>query len=369
MPPTVRDYFRNPPFRTLAGSLSVHTGENDFAELKIHETLQKQIEEYFKTRPVTVTILVGDQGGGKTWTLSWLYRTFMEGQKDTLVVGVPRIELRGIPERGLLEGLFKGLKPQMEEIKQTMGKMEFPSNLKGTAAEYIWNAISDNEAYSILSGAGGRLPSLNGIIPPPMTKTEGTLELFLALFRFLSILGYARILVLMDEVESLFVAYGKSDIFKFTNYLRGIYDEFESDDGRTLPRLVLVMSGTYGVLAGVSPALVTRQIDESDASQALLRRLAPSFYLKFESMEDALEIASHRIGVHRKVTPDNPYIPYDEKAIEYVWKYNTGNLGNFSRDLQQMYDFALKERASKITLAHAKRAVAVFQKVDEESKS
>src|SRR5208337_2037616 len=77
MPPTVRDYFRNPPFRTLAGSLSVHTGENDFAELKIHETLQKQIEEYFKTRPVTVTILVGDQGGGKTWTLSWLYRTFM----------------------------------------------------------------------------------------------------------------------------------------------------------------------------------------------------------------------------------------------------------------------------------------------------
>lgn len=366
---TVRDYFRNSPFQTLAGRLSPDTGMGDFAKLKIHERLEKQVGDYFKTKFVSVMILVGDQGGGKTWTLSWLYRTFMEGPKDTMAIGVPRIELRGIPERGLLEGLFKGLRPQMNEIKQTMARMEFPSNLKGTTTEYIWNAISDSDAYSILSGSGGRLPTLKGIIPPPMTKTEGTLELFLALFRFLGILGYTKVLVLMDEVESLFVAYGRSNLFIFTNYLRGIYDEFESDNGRTLPRLVLVMSGTYGVLAGVSPELVTRQTDASDASQALLRRLAPSFVLEFRDMADALEIASHRIGVHRKVTEDKPYIPYDEKAIEYVWQHNLGNLGNYCRDLQQMYEFALRERAKMITMEHAKRAVAMFQGTEAKSAS
>lgn len=364
---TVRDYFRNSPFQTLAGRLSGDTGEGDFAKLEIHDKLKKQIEDYFKTKPVSVLILAGDQGGGKTWTLSWLYRSFMEGPKDTVAIGVPRIELRGIPERGLLEGLFRGLRPQMNEIKRTMAKVVFPDALKGTPTEYVWHAISDSDAFSILSGTGGRLPSLNGVIPPPMTKTEGTLELFLALFRFLGILGYVKVLVLMDEVESLFVAYGKSNLFIFTNYLRGIYDEFESDNGRTLPRLVLVMSGTYGVLAGVSPELVMRQTDASSTSQALLRRLAPSFVLEFRELSDALEIASHRIGVHRKVTEEKPYIPYDEKSIEYVWQHNLGNLGNFCRDLQQMYEFALREKAKTITMQHAERAVAMFQGAEPKS--
>jgi hypothetical protein len=357
---TVSDYLRDSPFRIYAGALSKHTGEEDFVQLQIHDELRRTIEAgFFQKIPVTVRILVSGIGGGKTWALSSLYRNF-SAFDDTFVDAVPRLELRGVPERGLVEAIFRGLRPSIEDIRTRMRSREkmFPIGLTGTATHYVWLALLEESVYALLCGGGARLPQLGGLNAPPLTKYEGNLQLLLGLFRILNAIGYVKILVLIDEVESLFVAYGRKDLIIFSNLLRDMFDEFQADDGDTLPRLVMILAGTSSVLERISPGLVGRISDESDVATGLLRRLAPVFPLIVEDPLDALRIASFRIGRHRKQRSSKPYIPYEEDAVLYVWKNSYNNLGDFCLALQYMYEFALSESAQRITLELAQRAIA-----------
>ncbi len=356
--PKVEDYFVDNPFLTTAGVLAIETGKDDFVQLKVHGELLKQTEAHLKERPITIRIIASGIGGGKTWTLSWLYRHY-DDTEDTFAIAVPRLELRGQPERGLVEAIFRGLKPSIEKIRAKLEspKAQLPKRLLGTAAEYVWNAILDPEAFSLLTGGGGRLPALGNVAPPILTKTEGTLRLLLGLLQVLKQTGFAKVIILVDEVESLFLTYGRRDLFIFSNFVRGIIDEFQTDNARSLPRLVMLLAGTGIVLQEISPGLVGRQMDEQDIAASLVRRLSPPYQLFIQSESDVLEIASYRIGEHkRKREPGRPYIPYDKEAILFVWK-NFQNLGDFCRGLQEMYEEALAERVDRITLKHAKKVV------------
>jgi hypothetical protein len=261
-----------------------------------------------------------------------------------------------------VEAIFRGLRPSIERLRSKLEstRAQLPKRLGGTTAEYVRNAIADPETFSLLTGGGGKLPVLDNIAPPVLTKTEGTLRLFLALLQVIKYAGFPKVIILVDEVESLFLTYGRRDLFIFSNFVRGIIDEFQTDNGRTLPKLVVLLAGTSIVLDQISPGLVGRQTDEADIAAALVRRLAPPYQLFIQNESDILEIASYRIGEHkRKREPSHPYIPYDKEAILFVWK-SFQNLGDFCRGLQEMYEDALAERADKITIKHAKKVVQKY---------
>jgi len=355
----VSEYFRTSPFATFAGKLTPETGEEDFVNLRFHDEFLRQLEYDLLQSQIRIRLIVAQVGGGKTWTLSWLYRHFSRIDHN-LVIGIPRVELRGQPERGFMEAIFRGLAPKLSEIRAKLPKESIPSELRGTTTEYVWNAILDDDVFSMLSGRGGRLPVMGNIAPPSLTKTEGTMQLLLGLFRALYSIGYAQVVVLVDEVESIFIAYGKRDLFIFENYLRGIFDEFESDKGQTLPRLLILLAGTSDVLEQISPALVGKQTATGDVASALARRLGPmAIIVKDES--DVLRIADYRIGKHRKRPLSQPFIPYSRDAILYAWKSSLASIGDFCKYLQSMYELALSEKAKMITLEYGKRAVAQYQ--------
>ncbi len=356
--PIVSDYFDESPFGTFAGRLSPRTGEDDFVPLKMHDSLRRELENSFLHNLVTVRLLVSTPGGGKTWTLSWLLRYF-GAKKGTITISVPRLELRGTPERGLVEAIFLGLRPQLDDIRSKLssGKYKLSESLPTTSAYYVWMALQDEEAFQILSGGGGRLPPLKGLSAPPLTKTEGTLQLLLGLFRVLYALNFARVVTLIDEVESLFVAYGRKDLFIFSNYIRGLFDEFQSDAEKSLPRLLLLLAGTTWVLEEISPALVGKQEAAGDVAGALIRRMAPPIDLVPPDESDVLQIAEHRIGQHRARALNRPFVPYEEQAVLYVWQNSFGIIGDFCHRLQQMYDLAVLEKAERITSDYAKRVL------------
>jgi hypothetical protein len=361
----IADYFEQGrgPFSQFAGNLSRDTGKEDFVALEIHHQLYRQIEISLLQNSVTIRLLVASQGGGKTWTLSWLYRNFEGDLRNTLVLGIQRLELRGQPERGLMEAIFRALKPSIDKIRTNLRSEPLPKGLQGTTSEYVKEALSDPMIYSMLCGDGGRLPKIGNLTAPSMTKTEGTLQLLLGLFRVLYSIGFANVIVLIDEVESLFQVYGKRNLFIFENYLRGVFDEFQTDserDNPELPRLVMILAGTIIVLEQISPSLVGKQTSASDVAQALVRRLSPTLLL-VKNQDDVLLIASHRIGIHRKRTTNQPYIPYDKDAIIYVWQNSLGVIGDFCRTLQTMYELALSQKAQRITLEHAKKAIIEYQ--------
>src|SRR6266571_5536454 len=180
--PKVADYFRDSPFQTTAGSLAPETGEQDFVPLTIHTELLKQTENDLKERAITIRIVTSSIGGGKTWALSWLYRRFSEIE-GTLAIGIPRLELRGQPERGFVEAVFRGIGPFISKIRARLRshKDSVPDSLVGTPGEYVWHALSDAAAFSLLSGGGGKLPTVEEIAPPSLTKTEGSIRLLLGL--------------------------------------------------------------------------------------------------------------------------------------------------------------------------------------------
>lgn len=354
----VSEYFKDSPFATFAGKLAFNVGEEDFVTLKGHEELLTQLKQNLIQSNITIRLLVSVVGGGKTWTLSWLYRQFSK-REHALVICVPRLELRGQPERELTEAIFRGVLPELKKIRGKLGRKKMPKEFHGTVTEYVWNAILDTGAFSTLSGGGGRLPTLNNARPPSLRKTEGTMQLLLGLFRVLYFVDYAEIIVLTDEVESLFVAYGRKDLFIFENYLRGLHDEFQSGQGKRLPRVLILLAATSSVLEQISPILVQKQTGASDFASALARRLGPMVLLVTDESE-ALRIAEHRINEHRRQRLDQPYIPYDKDAILLAWRSSLGNIGDFCKYLQQMYELALAERANRITLKEAKRVVEQY---------
>ena len=356
--PTVADYFKESPFLRYAGKLSPESGKPDFVPLSVHLELKSQTEDRFLNRPVTVRLVVSGPGGGKTWTLSWLYREFSDSP-DTFVIGIPRVESRGKPERGLVEAIFRSVSPNLPKLKKWLAsaRNSFPPELEGTPADYVRVALAKPEVYQLLCGGGGRLPSLDGIVAPQLTRTEGTLNLFLGLLRVLHLAGWARVLVMVDEVESLFSVYGRRDLVILLDWIRNIIDECQSDMGRSLPKLEMLLSGTTAVLERVHPGLVGRQADQTDAAMGLIRRLDVPFQLTIEKNEDVLRVASYRIGIHRRAKSNEPFIPYDEKAILYVWKNSFGNLGDYCERLQRMYEIALSEKAARITMSHARLVV------------
>jgi hypothetical protein len=362
--PKIADYFRESPFETTAGSLAPETGEHDFVPLTAHTELLKQTENDLKERAITIRVVTSSIGGGKTWALSWLYRSFSEIE-GTLPIGIPRLELRGQPERGFVEAVFRGIGPFISKIRAKLRSYRdsIPDPLVGSPAEYVWHALSDAAAFSLLSGGGSKLPIVNEIAPPSLAKTEGSIRLLLGLFRVLRTLGYVRLLILIDEVESLFLVHGRKDLFIFWNYIRGIFDEFQTSRGRTLPHMVMLLAGTSVVLGEISPGLIdakiVKQTDATDFTSALLRRLSPPFTLTIQDEADVLEIAKSRIGEHRKRGQGQAYIPYDREAILFIWN-NFGNLGDYCRGLQEMYELALRENASKITMSHAKKVVSKY---------
>lgn len=351
------EYFKDSPFGTYAGKLALGTGEDDFVPFKMHDELRRSLDTSFLLNPVTVRLLVSTPGGGKTWTLSWLSRYFTR-KKDIMTIIVPRLELRGQPERGLVEAIFNALRPQLDGIRSKLqsGKFRLSDSLITTNAYYVWMALQDEEVFQIMSGGGGRLPALKGLAAPPLTKTEGTLHLLLGLFRVLYALNYSKVVVLVDEVESLFVAYGRKDLFIFSNFLRGLFDEFQSSAESSLPRLMMLLAGTTWVLEKISPALVGKQEAAGDVAGAFIRRMASPFELTPPDESDVLRLAEQRIEQHRSKAA-RPFIPYEKEAILYVWNNSFGIIGDFCHRLQQMYDLAAAEKAEKITEDHARRVL------------
>lgn len=356
--PQASDYFKESPFGTYAGRLSSETGQDDFVPLKVHDELRRELDTSFLLNLATIRLIVSTPGGGKTWTMSWLSRYFRT-KRDIMTINVPRLELRGQPERGLVEAIFSGLRPHIDEIRAKIvsGKFKLSDSLLSTSAYYVWLALQDDQAFQIISGGGGRPPALKGLSGPPLTKTEGTLQLLLGLFRVLYALNFPRLVILVDEVESLFVAYGKKDLFIFSNFLRGLFDEFQSDAQRSLPRLMMLLAGTTWVLERISPALVGKQEATGDVAGALIRRMTSPFELTPPDESDILRIAGYRIGQHRVESTNQSFIPYEDQAVIYIWNNSYGIIGDFCHRLQQMYDLAASEKAEKITMEHAKRVL------------
>ncbi len=359
MPPEkVADYFIDSPFGLIAGRLSVELGKRDFVSLRTHRDLKELVESTFELKPISLRLVIGETGGGKSWSFSWLWREFRDAQ-GTLVLGIPRLELRQIPERALMEAVFRGVRPKLAQIRAKIKDLEFQSEntLDGTS-QYLLHALNDDSAMALLCGESiGRLKTLAGIVPPSKQTTEGSLRLLVSLFRVLRLLDYERVLVLIDEAETFFISYGRQNLLHFSNYLRGLYDEFELKGGERLPRVQVLFAGTTTVIMKMSPALVGKQSEAGDIGEALQRRLSPPFELGDPSTKEILEIAEYRIGKHRKQEEGAPYIPYDRDAILLIWESGLRNIGEFCTRLQRMYEIARDEDAERITVAHASMTV------------
>src|SRR5207244_3249544 len=127
---------------------------------------------------------------------------------------IPRIELRRIPERALVEGLFRALRPRVKEILAVTDKLPTSqiSSLR-SVERYVLMALGDERAYAGLTGeAPGRLPALGNVSAPSISSTEGSMMVILSLFRILRLTGYRRVLVLVDEAEALFLAYSSTNL-------------------------------------------------------------------------------------------------------------------------------------------------------------
>ncbi len=354
---TVGDYFKDSPFSNIGGSLSSGTGQEDFVLLETHKELERTIIQAFRAKPISIRMVIGEIGGGKTWSFSWLLRLFQE-DAGTAVLGIPYTELRKTPERGLTEAVFRSARPYLEEIISGSDQLKLRAKQESdSVSQYLVRAAKDEEAYSVLSGeSGGRLPRLDGIRPPPHLSSVGSIELLMALFRTFRAIGYERVLLLLDEAETLFTAYGKRDLRLFSQHLRTLYDNIEQDRDGVFPRVQLLMAATVHVLMEVSPQLVGRPADDAGVVAALARRLDIPFLLTEPTQDEILSIAKHRIGEHRMRELGQPYIPYNRDAILYAWEKSNLNVGDFCKALQRMYEIASEEGAEEITTDHAKSA-------------
>lgn len=354
---TVGDYFKDSPFSRIGGSLSKGTGQEDFVPLEIHKELEGTIRQSFEAKAISIRMVIGEIGSGKTWSFSWLLRLFQEDAK-TAVLGIPYLELRKTPERGLTEAVFRSARPFLEEIVSRFGQRKSKAKEDfDSVSQYLIRAARDEEAYSVLSGeSGGRLPRLDDIRPPPHLSSVGSIALLMALFKMFRAIGYERILLLLDEAETLFTAYGKRDLRLFSQHLRTLYDNIEQDRDGVFPRVQLLMAGTVHVLMEVSPQLVGRSADDAGVVAALARRLDNPFLLSEPTGDEILSIAKHRIGEHRMRELGQPYIPYTKDAILSAWEKSNLNIGDFCKALQRMYELASEEGAEQITKDHAKSA-------------
>jgi hypothetical protein len=355
----IDDYFTDgrSPFAKIGGYLSIETGKDDFIRLQMHEEILSIIRETIVNKPISIRLFLGRIGEGKSWTLSWVWRE-MEKWHDkgnrTLVLGIPRVELRGTPERALAVGILLSMYSQKSRLVKSLEELnQAPAKDIGPAERYVMAAIKDDESFSKVIGASARLPTIGDTAPPIRSPTEGSTSLIMGVFRIAKLMGYSSVLILVDEAETLFTAYGGKNLMLFSNFVRNLYDELESRSNGMYPTVEILLSGTHWVQVKLRPPSVEKQRESGDIVEALKRRMDEDIILPVPKEQDIEKIAEERIGRHRLEKYHKPFIPYDKEAIQYVWANCDSSMGTFVKYLHRMYENALLEHAEKITKKHA----------------
>jgi len=358
--PSVAGYFKEVPFASRGGRLRKDKGKEDFVEYSIHDSLLEKIRIAFQ-RPITIRLLYGNTGAGKTWTMAWLWRKFDEQVIDGhkyLVIAVPRLETKHAPERGMLEALVQAvLNEHPKLIQQAASKANASRELKDIAAY-----LEDEDGRYVLTGRGAsaRIPRIEGL-PPISTNRAADLQMvILVILEAAKHSGFDRVLILLDELEGPLSLHGRKTVSIFTDFLRDLYDVLE-DENKLYPHTHILVGGTTPVAEQFSPEYLNRTIDQGGVLEALLRRVEPAFRLTPPSDREVKNIAEDRIERHR-IKQAGKFIPFNEDAIALAWVKSGRNLGQFVQILQNMYDLAAEEGVDRVTTAHCLRVTGAAER-------
>ena len=341
--------------------MKIDQGQSDFVQFSIHKKIIEEIKASLSERPVSIRFLAGRTGAGKTWTMSRIWReaeSWHNDESKTIVIGLPSIGTRNYAEMAFVNGILESVhNAQSDTCRSLLSELsKLKSKKLDKREEYVLTALLNPDSLSDLIDAGSKLPKIGDISPPTRSAAEGAFPLFMGFLSLCKKSGFDSVLILFDEAETLFTTYGRKSIILFSNFLRKVYDEREKPDP-SYPSLQILIAGTYEVLERVSPNLVGIQSAAGSVVEALQRRLSPPIVLMPPSNKEVLEIASYRIGEHRKKELNQPFIPYDEDAIQFMWGSSGGSIGGFCLGLERMYEIAKAQGSERIQKTHAEMAI------------
>jgi hypothetical protein len=351
---SVSSKFTEPPFGKRGGRLTPDVGGEDFVKYSIHRKLLETVREGF-SRPVIYRVVYGGVGQGKTWTLGWLWR---ESQTDpkALVIGIPRLESRKAPERALVEALLRGVLQHYPTLFEKASVSKKASENVKVIASYLED--SDGRLALIGQSSTARPPRISDLPAISMGSLEDLERIILAILEAAKIVGFDRVLVLIDELESPFILHSKKAIQIFGDFLRNLYDVLE-EDAPQFAHVQIVFAGTSTIYEFFKPQSVHQLAQQSGIIGAFIRRTEDIFVLTPPDENEILEIAAERIEQHRRQAGKR-FIPYEEAAILAAWTNAARNMGHFVKLLQEMYELADSEGAAKITAEHCERVSAKY---------
>ena len=359
----VKSYFPTRPFQVRASSLRPDVGQDRFVEYRSLAELRQLVERSFRLR-VSIRLVFGSYGSGKTWALSWLWRELAtpQGPLKCIVLGIPRIETRGRPERGLVEALLRSLGEDHPEL--------LPLGVASAPGQASRNLISLRDHFAnwddrqILTGgaSGSRVPASNEARGFSLARTEDLIQLTLAVLEAIALAGFPRCLILIDELDAPFLLAARKDRIIFSEFFRGIYDILISPDpkGATYPAVQFLLSGTSDLYREFWPEAITKLTGRGSLMSAFIRRTETPFVLKPPTPPELDEIAMREITRTRE-PPRRGWIPFEQDAISKAWELSTRNLGQFIRLASDMYGLAEAEDAPRITKSHCLRAMKAYE--------
>lgn len=358
----VRSYFPTRPFQVRSSSLRPDVGQDRFVEYDSLTRLRRTVEQTFGLR-VSIRLVFGSYGSGKTWALSWLWRQLdsSQGKLKCLVLGIPRLETRGRPERGLVEALLRSVADDHPEL--------LPLGVAAAPGRASRNLISLRDHFSnldkrqvLIGGANGsRVPATDQARGFSLSRTEDLIQLTLAVLEAVSLAGYPRCLILVDELDAPFLLSARKDRIIFSEFLRGIYDVLinPSPEGPSYPAVQFLLSGTSDLYREFWPEAITKITGRGSLMSAFIRRTETPFILEPPTDAELDRIAMQEI-VRTRSPPRNGWIPFDKDAIGQAWTLSTRNLGQFVRLASDMYGIAEAEDAPRVTKEHCLKAMRAY---------
>jgi hypothetical protein len=363
---SVGTHFKERPFVVRAGLLSKAAGEGRFVEYGSVSNLKQVVESTFN-RPVSFRLVFGSHGVGKTWTLSWLWREFSieQGPRKTLVVGIPKFEIRERPERSMVESILSSVAesyPALYAIGSSQGAGNASWDLRS-----LRDHFRDFQSRQTLVGASGasRVGASENARGFSLTKLDDLRRMLLATFEAASLAGYGRCLVLADELEAPFLLSTTKDRVIFFEFLRGIYDVLErpSKSGPKYPHVQFLFSGTQDVFNEFVPGTVTTQRGGGSLMAAFVRRTETPFLLKPPTKPELEQITLQEIQRTRR-KKESGTIPFELNAILMAWERSSHNLGDFLHLVSDMYALAETEDAKRVSKEHCERALKSYNADD-----
>ena len=352
-----------PPFGRLAGKISVHTGEGEFFETVASGKLLRAIAER-STKPVSLWLLGGTLGSGKTWTLSWLVREgpalLSNTTRERWALSGFYFLPRGPPDRAFFEAFFAASSDIRTSILEGLRSRPVVPVSRGPYANVVRSALSSSKIWGVLCGQSSNFPKKRGRPALPSWLNPVTrMGVFIEFLRTMKDVGFSRLAILVDEFEATVATLGTKGVATLSHFLRQLHDKMESTSG--IPHTQVVLAGTREVINTLYPppseGPVVRVTPPSVLVQALRDRLAPTHYLGEFTKKDALALADLRIGVARATRTSQRYIPYEEQAIVLAYENSVGNVRNFVTSLESMYDEALSVDLELITAEFARKVL------------